>query len=83
MDFLKVINDLTRHMDGNHWGINGLFTMPDLSKYQKQPTDMETLPVEYIYQVGDGDYGFSGTIFFPLEYPDGDSGKLFLKIWFE
>lgn len=82
MDFAKVINELIDHMDGNSWSIHGFEPHPDLSDHQEQETGMETLPIEYVSQQGCDDYGFSGTIFFPTEYTNGDGGKLYLQVSF-
>ena len=44
---------------------------------------MEIFPIEYVFQKGDDDFGFSGEIYLPTVYPNGDGGVLYLHIWFE
>lgn len=82
MDLADVLNDLLQHLEDVNWWFTGFEFDPELSKYQKQETMMESLPVAWVYQVGDDDHGFHGSMLFPTEYPDGDGGKLFLKIEF-
>lgn len=81
MDLADTINELAEHMHGEYWNITGLVDHPDLSKFQKQETDMKTLPVEYVHQVGHEDC-FHGEILFPTIYPDGDGRVLFLRVTF-
>jgi len=82
MDFAETINALTKHMESSHWAIDRLEAFPNLSGFQKQATDMQLLPVEFVRQQGDDDYGFSGEIYFPTPYPDGDGGVLYLHVAF-
>ena len=84
MNLIDVINDLSEHMHGEHWGINGIVIMPDMRVYQKQPTEMKSLPVEYVDQRGSEEFcGYHGTILFPLYgYSDGDGGHPYLSVWF-
>lgn len=83
MDFADVINGLFDHMDGGFWNIKGLIAHPDLNGFSEQKTEMELLPVEFVRQYGDGDYGFHGDIYFPTTYSNGDGGVLYLHITFD
>ena len=82
MDFADTINELTQHLDGNFWTLKGLVAFPELAGFQRQATDMKTLPVEFVKQSGDDDYGFHGEIYFPTTYPNGDGGVLHLHVAF-
>lgn len=79
MDFADVFNAISQHMDGN-WIIKGLEAFPDLSDFDRQETEMQLFPVEYVKQSGCGDYGYYGTIYFPTTYSNGDGGVLFLRV---
>lgn len=83
MDFADTINALTTHLDGCFWRIKGLVASPDLAGFQQQETDMPMLPVEFVKQQGDADYGFTGEIFFPTTYSNGDGGVLHLHVDFD
>lgn len=83
MDFADTINQLIDHMGGSTLRIKGLVCSPDLKGFQKQETEMALLPVEYVKQQGDGDYGYHGEIYFPTTYPDGDGGVMHLHIEFD
>lgn len=80
MDFADVLNDLSSHMQVSSWTIKGLVSFPDLTGFDKQETDMELLPVEYIKQTGCGDYGYYGTIYFPTTYENGDGGFMHIHV---
>ena len=82
MDLLTTIHELQDHLKDLYWTLEGFDSNPDLKCYQLQDTEMKSLPEEYVYQTGNCDYGFSGIIYFKTEYPDGDGGKLYLKISF-
>lgn len=82
MDFADVINALIERFGDSHWIIRGLVFDPDLKGFSRQETDIDVLPVEFVNQQGDDDYGFNGTIYFPTTYPDGDGGKLYLHVTF-
>lgn len=81
MDFADVFNAISEHMDGN-WTIKGLVAHPDLKGFDKQETEMELFPVEYVNQRGCGDYGYWGTIYLPTTYSNGDGGVLYIHIEF-
>ena len=82
MDFADTINQLSAHMDCSYWHIKGLVAFPEMTGFQRQETEMKTLPVEFVKQNGDDDYGFSGEIYFPTTYQNGDGGVLHLHIEF-
>ena len=84
MDFLETIGELLEHMldsDGS-WEIEGILCRPDLDDYQRQETSLVTLPIEYMNQLGDDDHGFHGDALYPLTYPDGDGGVMYLHVTF-
>ncbi len=83
MDFADTINALSEHMDKTHWRIKGLVSFPNLGGFQKQETGIALLPVEFVRQQGDDDYGFSGEIYFPTTYGNGDGGVLHLHVEFD
>lgn len=80
MDFADTINDLCGHMAGYTWVIKGLVTHPNLAGFTQQATELPRLPVEFVKQVGDGDYGYHGDIYFPLPYGNGDGGMQYLHV---
>lgn len=82
MDFADTINELTKHLDGTFWTLKGMVAFPELEGFQQQDTGMKTLPIEFVKQKGDDDYGFSGEIYFPTSYPNGDGGRLHLHVAF-
>lgn len=82
MDLAETINELTQHMADTSWHIYGLVAFPDLKGFQQQETDMKSMPVEFVRQSGDADYGFVGEIYFPTSYPNGDGGVMHLHIGF-
>jgi hypothetical protein len=83
MDFADTINQLSVRMEGSDLRIKGLVGFPDLTGFYRQETNMKMLPVEFVKQSGDGDYGFHGEIYFPTAYPNGDGGVLYLHIEFD
>ena len=83
MDFADTINNLTEHLEGCHWHIKGLVAFPDLAGFQRQETDMPLLPVEFVKQQGDDDYGLTGEIYFPTAYQNGDGDVFHLHIVFD
>ena len=78
MDFIEAMVELSSHFDGTWWSIDGLCKDPDLTGFKKQDTGYPLFPVEYIYQDGNGDYGFAGVSLFPTGRCDGE----FLKVSF-
>ena len=80
MDFAAAINELTGYMDDASWTVTGMFASPDLTGYERQETPLTHFPVEHIRQRGNGDYGFTGTIYFETPYPDGNDGRLYLRV---
>lgn len=82
MDFADTINQLSAHMEGMTWRIRGLVSEHNLNGFKMQDTDMPLLPVEYVRQLGDADYGFHGTCLFPTTYQNGDGGVMLLEVEF-
>ena len=80
MDFADVFNAISEHMDGMNWTIKGLVAFPNLSGFDKQETENELFPFEYVNRRGDGDYGYYGTIYLPTTYSNGDGGVLYIHI---
>jgi hypothetical protein len=79
MDFLETFNALDEIFSGVHWCIEKYVLHPVLNGFNSQVTGNKLLPVEYIKQQGDPDYGYSGEAYIPLHY---ENGSLYLYITF-
>ena len=84
MDFADAVNQLITHFEEtcSSWQIQGFVFSPNLKGTQEQTTNMELLPIEFVDQRGDGDYGYHGNVFFPTTYSNGDGGYLYLHVTF-
>lgn len=82
MDFAEVFIELSKHMNGMSWSVTGIESHPDLKGFGEQETSMALFPVEWVKQIGCGDYGYHGTIYFPTTYPNGDGGVMHIRVEF-